>query len=83
MSKLQKLAEENNGKLPAYTWPGGYPVLYFDKHCETLCADCATKNLLDTDDKPVAYDVHYEGPTIQCVECNVDIESAYGDPERP
>jgi len=80
--QLQELAQNNNGKLPAYAWPGGYPILYLDQHNETLCAECATRDLNDpdTDDKPVAYDVYYEGPNVFCAECNKEIESAYGDP---
>ena len=82
-ARLQELCTENNGSLPAYAWPGGYAVHYLDKHGSVLCAQCATKDLLDpdTDDKPVADDVYWEGPTVQCKGCNVDMESAYGDPE--
>ena len=81
---MQLPTRNSDGKLPAYAWPGGYPVLYLDKHNETLCADCATKDLddPDTDDKPVAYFVHYEGPSEFCAECNAEVESAYGDPEE-
>lgn len=32
--------------------------------------------------KPVACDIYWEGPTIQCEHCNADIESAYGDPSE-
>ncbi len=81
MSEIERV----NGKLPAFAWPGGYPLMYLDRENSTLCADCATKSLDDADEvpqfKPVAYDVYYEGPTIQCDQCNADIESAYGDPE--
>lgn len=78
-------ALDSSNQLPAFAWPGGYPIIYLDRENSTLCASCATKSYLDTDEvpqfKPVAYDVYYEGPTIQCDQCNVDIESAYGDPE--
>lgn len=75
----------SDGTLPSYAWPGGYPVLYLDGHNETLCATCATKaaNELEEDDRdrPVAYFVHYEGPSEFCAACNAEVESAYGDPE--
>jgi len=71
----------SNGELDAFAWPGGYPIIYLDKENSVLCAKCATKSLNDEDDKPVACDVYYEGPTLQCDGCNADIESAYGDPE--
>lgn len=86
MSDLHKLAEENNGKLPAFAWPGGYPLLYLDRDNSTLCAECATKSLNDPDElpqfRPIAYDIYYEGPVTHCDQCNAEIESAYGDPEE-
>jgi hypothetical protein len=82
---IQKLLDENNGELPAYAWPGGYPIYYLDGDNSCLCAACATKSASDPDEvpqfKPVAFDVYYEGPTMQCDSCNADIESAYGDPD--
>lgn len=74
-----------DGSLPAFAWPGGYPIYYLDSDNSVLCAKCATECLKpDTNDnmKPIACDVYYEGPTMQCDECNADIESAYGDPEE-
>ena len=76
----------SDGTLPAYAWPGGYPVLYLDGHNEVCCAECATKELdtadgCDERDKPVACFVHYEGPSEFCAVCNAEVESAYGDPD--
>jgi len=73
-------------ELPAYTWPGGYPLIYLTRGGDTLCADCATKDIRawmygESDDPPIAFGPYYEGPVIQCDDCNRDIESAYGDPE--
>ena len=70
--------------LPAYVWPGGYPILYLDGHNEVLCAKCATIEADKPDagkDAPVAADVFYEGPSEFCAVCNTEIESAYGDPD--
>ena len=80
-----KLPERSSdGKLPAYAWPGGYPIIYLDREDSVLCADCATKSLDDPDEvpqfKPVAAHVHYEGPSEFCGQCGAEIESAYGDP---
>lgn len=78
--------KNEQGELPAYVWPGGYPILYYDTDCCALCAKCATKAMNDPDElerfKPVAYDVYYEGPSVYCEQCNTEIESAYGDPEE-
>lgn len=38
---------------------------------------------VDPDSLPIASDAHYEGATLQCDECNAEIESAYGDPDEP
>lgn len=76
----------NQGELDAYAWPGGYPIVYFDRENSTLCAKCATRDFKNVDVrdeyKPIACDVYQEGPTIHCDDCNVEIESAYGDPEE-
>ena len=74
-----------NGKLPAYAWPGGYPIIYLDRENSILCAECATKSHLDADEvpqyRPVACDVFYEGAPEECGQCGKQIESAYGDPD--
>ena len=49
---------DQDGKLPACAWPGGYPMYYFDSEGNTLCPDCANKPGYSTD--PVAYDVNWE-----------------------
>mgnify|MGYP001233648852 FL=1 len=66
---------DENGKFPAFAWPGGYPLIYLDKDMTVLCAPCASRQAV------VAYDVYYEGPPEFCGDCNAVIESAYGDPE--
>ena len=79
MSKIKAKLDEirlENGKLPAFSWPGGYPLLYIDKDNAVLCADCAHQE----EENIEAIDIHHEGPSEFCVECNAEIESAYGDP---
>jgi hypothetical protein len=69
-----------NEPLPAYAWPGGYPIVYLDTENETLCAECASKPGYTW---PVtSWFVHYEGPDEYCSDCNVAIPSAYGDPDE-
>lgn len=60
-------------KLPAYAWPGGYPILYATDEGCVLCHKCAT-----SDD---AHFIHYEGEPLHCEECNKITDSAYGLPE--
>ena len=86
-----------NGNLPAYAWPGGYPLLY-SSHIPgegtqgeyTLCPDCANATRQGEDESPdgfadvvSGYFVHYEGPPAQCDHCYTLIGSAYGDPDDP
>ena len=68
--------------LPAFAWPGGYPLLYLDKDGEVMCAVCATV-ALDTDESPPeSYHVFYEGSPVECAVCDKRQESAYGDPDE-
>lgn len=74
-------------ELPAYSWPGAYTIVYLTFGGSWLCADCATKEIRawlygESDDPPVSYGAYDEGPTMQCDDCNRDIESSYGDPDE-
>ena len=81
---------DENGKFPAYAWPGGYQIVYTVADCEIICPDCAngengsiasTDSDADEQWRIESMDIYYEGPPVQCANCNQDIESAYGDPE--
>jgi predicted molibdopterin-dependent oxidoreductase YjgC len=76
---LKILSEIRNedGSLPEFAWPGGYPIYYLDEDNCCLCPKCANQC---EDAQPVAYGIHWEGDPIQCEECNAMIESAYGEP---
>ncbi len=86
---MAKLHRDSNGKLPAYAWPGGYPIIYSTSDGAWLCPACANgengSDANEASDDPqwrlIACDVHWEGPDLQCEHCNADIESAYGDPD--
>jgi hypothetical protein len=80
---------EDDGRLPAYAWPGGYPIIYIVADGEVLCPDCAngengSEADLDRTDDPgwhlVGFEVYYEGAAEHCAHCNTEMESAYGDP---
>lgn len=64
--------------LPAFTSFGCYPIAYFTKRGDTLCAKCATEDDNGDDDPVTLADVYWEGEPIQCDDCGCDIESAYG-----
>jgi hypothetical protein len=82
MNDSDDLPRDEDGKLAAFAWPGGYPILYLDGDNEVLCADCA--NASENEDsfpreRPVGHFVHYEGPDEYCAQCNKAVPSAYGE----
>ena len=68
----------SNERLPTYSFPGGYSILYLTKGGDVLCSDCA-----NDDDEPTELTsfVRWEGADIECAECNATLASDYGDPE--
>lgn len=71
---------DDNGTLPIYVWPGGYPIYYLDEGNNVLCPGCANK----PDEYTwglVAAGIHWEGEPITCDDCGCEIESAYGPVE--
>lgn len=36
-----KLPRNDDGTLPAFAWPGGYPIYYLFADGEVCCPDCA------------------------------------------
>ncbi len=77
---------DSRGKLPAYAWPGGYPMYYLTNDNDVLCPKCANDYTPERDNedqlKPVAYDVNYEDPQLFCEHCTARIESAYAEDEQ-
>ena len=76
--KVLKIYEENNNILPAYAWPGGYPMFYVNNHNDVLCPDCANKTD-EFDEELVNYDANWEDPSLYCDHCSKRIESAYAE----
>jgi hypothetical protein len=91
---MSNMFRDDDGKLPTYAWPGGYPVIYICNDGAVMCPACANNENgsqaytgpfdpgLGRDWHIVAQDIHYEGAPEQCVHCGEEIESAYGDPEK-
>ena len=89
---LANLRTSGDGTLPAYAWPGGYPIVYYTAAGLMICAQCANDS--DTSDPVHDAEVYWEGPTVQCddgSQCGAMaggywtaglIESAYGDPDE-
>ena len=78
MATLAQLrASTCDGTLPAYEWPGGYPMEYVTEDGLEVCPTCA--NTPDTSDPVIAGEVYWEGPPFPCDDCGRLIESAYGE----
>jgi hypothetical protein len=83
MAKFNRAEITDNGKLPAYAWPGGYPIYYLCADGEVLCAECASSEesvKADPTDKDwfvVGMDCNYEDDCMHCAHCNKQIECAY------
>jgi len=75
---------DSDGKLPSFSWPGAYTIIYITRDGLTICPDCANKPVTEFDDPAVAYGSFDEGAPIACDDCGRDIESSYGmtDGER-
>jgi len=88
-----KPQRDETGNLPAYAWPGGYPIYYVCADGGILCPQCANKEstVRDADEHPdypdydqwriVAGDINWEDANLTCDNCGQGIESAYADKE--
>jgi hypothetical protein len=86
-----KPQRDENGNLPTYAWPGGYPIYYMCADNGALCPHCANTekqvreadNHLDYPDydqwRIVCGEVNWEDASLTCDNCGKRIESAYGD----
>lgn len=79
LDQVRKLARLFEGRLPWYTWPGGYGMLYLSSDGVKLCPQCAQK-LLDQEEVthklyPVAWAADWDGERIRCNRCNDTIDS--------
>lgn len=79
---------QDDDSLPAYAWPGGYPVYYITKDNSILCPDCANNERpadIDESDNQwfiIAADVNYDDSRLYCDHCGKRVESAYADEDE-
>src|SRR5437016_2178786 len=86
-----KPERDENGNLPAFAWPGGYPIFYLCADGGILCPQCANKEsaVKEADEhsdyhdfdqwRIVASDINWEVASLTCDSCSQRIESAYGE----
>lgn len=79
--------------LPAFAWPGGYPIFYVFTDGGVICPDCANRNIDEIDEANRggynrnshggwavdAMDVNYEDTDLICDHCHKSIPAAYAD----
>lgn len=80
MSDLQRFED---GTLPAFAFPGGYPLLYLTQAGLTVCPECANDTEKGEGDPVVAADANWEDPLLYCDDCGERIPSAYMEDEAP
>jgi len=88
--EMIKQAKTATWKTP-YCWPGGYELRVIMQDGEVLCRRCVKDNwasivnstLHDFRDgwQIIAVAVLWEGPANQCVHCNAELPTEYGDPD--
>jgi uncharacterized Zn finger protein (UPF0148 family) len=74
------LFRDNDGQLPTYAWPGGYPLFYLGEDGDVFCPACA--NQIDANPEIVHVDINWEDPDLYCEGCSKRIESAYAEDEE-
>jgi hypothetical protein len=89
---MAKLDRNEDGSLPSFAFPGGYPLYYVTADNGFLCPDCANgeNGCIASDKEDTAEDahwhivecvVHYGADPIICDHCEGRIGSAYGPVE--
>jgi hypothetical protein len=82
--------EVSREPLPAFAWPGGYPIYYVFNDGGVCCPACANANITLIDQERTnshggwalgGMDVNYEDTDLHCDHCNAEIPSAYGVPD--
>lgn len=81
--------ERSREPLPAFAWPGGYPMFYVCSDGGALCPTCANQEiaLIDVAIKDglrdgwraIDADVNYEDAGLCCDHCGKPIPAAYVD----
>jgi hypothetical protein len=66
---MNALPQRDDGLLPSYAWPGGYPLFYLSQDGTVYCAECASQR--DAEPPVVTYDINYEDPLLFCEGCGL------------
>lgn len=82
-------------ELNKFAWPGGYTILYhFTQSTNTeilvLCWECATEATKGIKENNSEYEdyklhstfIHWEGESLWCDDCGIELPSEYGNPNE-
>ena len=61
--------------LPAFAWPGLYPLFYWDEENTPLCSTCA--NIDGYTEDIIGGEINWEDTDLRCCDCGNSIPSAY------
>jgi hypothetical protein len=74
--------------LEHYAWPGGYEHRFIFEHMRetiVICYDCAIKVDVSKDEyedyRFIEPMIHWEGESMWCDDCGIEMESEYGVPD--
>ena len=78
-----------------FAFPGGYQLNAIMGDGERMCHTCVTTEdqVFEGENEPfynedkdwqfLGVEIYWEGPPIQCANCNKELRSEYGDPDEP
>ena len=78
LARVQPVNINADGSLPAFAWPGGYPLFYVTDQGSILCPTHASDERNYNDELITDVDVNWEDPELYC-EHGERIESAYAE----
>ena len=74
---IDELRAAHGGQLPAWAWPGGYPMYYMDEDGSEFCTSCANQD--DAEPAIRYWGINWEDPDLYCSGGCGRIESAYAE----
>lgn len=74
------MIKDKNYDVDRYAWPGGYEFKFLCENGDVLCYECSILAFQNHDEKTTAF-IHWEGESLWCDDCGVELESEYGIPE--
>lgn len=80
----------DSGKLQAFAFPGGYPIVYLTVDGADICPNCANGEnrsdchpaAFDPQWRLIGADINYENGDCYCEHCNAQIPAAYVDDDQ-